>query len=306
MKCEYCGNDFVPHDKRQVFCCKRCKDNASKVRRGIKPVSERTITCPECGTVFNTVNSRRMYCSRQCRERKYYEHTGDEILKIRKEKAEGRRKIKALEKQWLNAMNTVERECVVCGTLFYCLKSSKKKTCSAECSRKNHVSSDKRIPKAQIVDRDITLNRLYKRDNGICWICGGLCDFNDHAVAKSGYIYPGENYPEIEHVIPVSRGGLHSWDNVRLAHRKCNAIKKDDIYPFTPLDKEFAYQEKRVGNQAKKTAQYNLDGSLIRIWNSTGEIQRELGLNSKTIQSACKRRKTRTGNAFGFHWEYVT
>lgn len=33
----------------------------------------------------------------------------------------------------------------------------------------------------------------------------------------------------LDHVIPLSRGGTHTWDNVRPAHRKCNERKGNDI-----------------------------------------------------------------------------
>ena len=40
----------------------------------------------------------------------------------------------------------------------------------------------------------------------------------------------GNNYPTIDHVIPLAKGGMHSWDNVRLAHHNCNSIKGDRLY----------------------------------------------------------------------------
>ncbi|MDT2396282.1 HNH endonuclease [Enterococcus avium] len=36
----------------------------------------------------------------------------------------------------------------------------------------------------------------------------------------------------MDHVIPISKGGTHSWDNVRLAHRHCNAIKRDALLKY--------------------------------------------------------------------------
>lgn len=33
--------------------------------------------------------------------------------------------------------------------------------------------------------------------------------------------------PSLDHVVPVSKGGGHAMDNVRCAHRICNAAKKD-------------------------------------------------------------------------------
>ena len=35
-------------------------------------------------------------------------------------------------------------------------------------------------------------------------------------------------YPSIDHVKLLARGGLHEWSNVKLAHRICNSIKKDN------------------------------------------------------------------------------
>lgn len=32
-------------------------------------------------------------------------------------------------------------------------------------------------------------------------------------------------YPTIDHIIPLSKGGLHSWNNIQLAHLSCNSSK---------------------------------------------------------------------------------
>lgn len=37
-------------------------------------------------------------------------------------------------------------------------------------------------------------------------------------------------YPSIDHIIPVSHGGTHTWDNVELAHRYCNGVKSDKVF----------------------------------------------------------------------------
>lgn len=318
--CAYCGCQFEAHDRRKMFCSRRCRDISYKLSKGIKVnanINPYTRICKVCGKEFETFREADVCCSHECtvinrnkRERKKSNRSGNtwqEYNNIRKEKAKQNKEKKEIEKAWYRAIHTVSRECIICGSLFYCLDTSKKKTCSKECSNKySNIKRDKRIPKEQIVDADINVNRLFKRDKGKCWICGGKCDFNDIAISAKGNEYPGDNYPEIEHVIPISRGGLHSWDNVRLAHHKCNAQKGANLYPYTPLAYEFAYKEKKQGTPAKKTAQYTLDGKLIKIWNSTGEIERKTGLKSKHIQGVCRRYKSNTGNAYGYHWEYVT
>lgn len=86
-----------------------------------------------------------------------------------------------------------------------------------------------------LVDTGITVMRLYKRDRGVCWICGKPCDQHDWT-EKNGTIICGNEYPSIDHVIPLSKGGKESWDNVKLAHRICNSIKSDQIYPRRVCD----------------------------------------------------------------------
>ena len=50
---------------------------------------------------------------------------------------------------------------------------------------------------------------IYKRDEGICKICG----------KKVGSKW------EVDHIIPLSRGGEHSYKNSQLAHPVCNRKK---------------------------------------------------------------------------------
>lgn len=306
-KCLYCGTTFVPGRKNQVFCSKKCKDNASKERRGIFPAIDKEKMCPECGDSFITRNSRKVFCSKQCADRNYdrkrYRIDIDTYLRSRREQAEQRAKNKEVEKAFYRSLHTVERECAYCGETFYCCDWEKTKTCSNDCRRKmKNRSRDKRIPAQAIVDTDINVKKLYKRDGGKCYLCGRDCSFDDWNTSASGYKYPGDLYPEIEHVIPISRGGLHSWDNVRLACHKCNHIKSDEIVLIKPMSKAQAYSEKRYGTQPKQTIQMSLDGDVIRIWDSTAQIKRELGLNDKRIQDVCRGQgKT----AFGYRWKYA-
>ena len=64
----------------------------------------------------------------------------------------------------------------------------------------------------------IALNRraIFARDGHRCQYCGA----------------PAEN---IDHVIPRSKGGPHSWDNVVAACRPCNARKQDRHLEYSGL-----------------------------------------------------------------------
>jgi 5-methylcytosine-specific restriction endonuclease McrA len=71
-------------------------------------------------------------------------------------------------------------------------------------------------------EEGITLKRVRAKYNDVCQICGLLVD--DTAI-ENGHIK--RLYPTIDHIIPLSKGGSHTWDNVRLAHMSCNAGKCD-------------------------------------------------------------------------------
>lgn len=118
--------------------------------------------------------------------------------------------------------------CPVCGTI-----TDKPKYCSELCRKRAsyYRQNTKRRAKVKsaLVDKDITLHELYIRDNGKCHICGGVCDWNDHTQNNNRFS-AGKNYPTIDHVIPLAKGGKHSWDNVKLAHFSCNSAKGDKLY----------------------------------------------------------------------------
>lgn len=57
---------------------------------------------------------------------------------------------------------------------------------------------------------------LFARDHGRCQYCGA----------------PAES---IDHVVPRSRGGLHAWENVVAACRRCNTVKSDRLLAETSL-----------------------------------------------------------------------
>lgn len=117
-------------------------------------------------------------------------------------------------------------ECRECGRIF--VTTGTESLCSEECRHKRrNRKKDSRIPREKIVDKDITLQKLYKRDGGRCHICGGLCDIN--ADTNS------DIYPSIDHIQAVSQGGEHSWQNIKLAHRGCNLNRYIQRQKHAPL-----------------------------------------------------------------------
>lgn len=318
LTCNFCGEKFIAKMSYAKYCSRRCRNAISEQKRSSYNVNINLLEkeCPICGKKFETYKSFKTTCSDKCRdklrrqcERKRNPLTWNEYTSIKKEQAKQNAEVRKIEKMWYKAVHTVERECKICGSLFYCLDKEIKCTCSSECSRKyarrkRNYRNDIRINKSNLIDKDISLEKLFIRDDGICYLCGKPCDWNDYEM-RNGTKICGKTYPSIDHVVPLARGGKHQWENVRLAHWMCNVNKGDTTPTYTKeMSKEHARKMAiaRCTNK-KKTAQYTLDGKFIKIWESTGQIERELGLNSKHIQNVC--RSARTGNAYGYHWEYI-
>ena len=63
----------------------------------------------------------------------------------------------------------------------------------------------------------INIYNIYKRDD---WKCG-ICGFRVDKKLK----YPHPLSPSLDHIVPLSKGGAHTKDNVQLAHLRCNLSK---------------------------------------------------------------------------------
>ena len=301
--CKYCGVKFQS-DRRKMYCSVSCSKKASNVRCGVTK-KQYTKVCPVCNEEFTTVYTRKIYCSDRClgraKERQKHISWEEHTSKLAAEK-KARLQAKAEQRK----QHEEERECVICGKPFTCLETDQRKTCSSECSSKYakamaKLRSDKRIPVEQIVDKDISLDRLILRDNNKCYICGCECNKNDIRLSKNNNPYPGKTYPTIEHVVPICRGGLHSWLNVRLACWECNSKKGTDIEDVDGLDYEFAYQYKRKP-RTRKIAQLTMDGKLIKVWNSSEEVKQANGWRGNHIGSVCN---GNAKSAYGYRWEHV-
>lgn len=61
---------------------------------------------------------------------------------------------------------------------------------------------------------------LFEKYNWVCCLCQEKIDRRRRM--------PDPLAATIEHVIPLCKGGTHTWDNVRPAHALCNFRKGDD------------------------------------------------------------------------------
>lgn len=164
-------------------------------------------------------------CAEEQRKRKEVERAEQKAIK-REEKRQARmiaEEEKAREreqKRW--------KECEECGKIFYDDSySTSRKYCSDSCSNKSQ--NRRKEAKRRGYRSKISLSKLYKRDNGRCYICGCSCNYEDHQVIGGAFVV-GPSYPTVEHVIPLCKGGTDSWDNVKLACHSCNSKKGRTSY----------------------------------------------------------------------------
>ena len=158
--------------------------------------------CVECSKWFKSPKLDAKYCSDRCRNR-----------------------------QHKNAKPMIQLEmtnCIVCNRLFI-KKRSGCRTCSQECRKKiNQIDRNKRykdLKKQGDFDYSVNLINVYESFRGICQYCHKSLSFESDVC--------GDDYPSIDHIIPISKGGTHTWDNVQLLCRRCNYMKSDKILEVT-------------------------------------------------------------------------
>lgn len=201
---EYAGN-YTGIDGYVDLRCKIC---GSVIRKSFVSVKHGTATCHICA------ENRSRAAKEAERQRRIREQ-------------EERKHIRLATRTYKQASFSV---CECCGGLFV-PSGHRHKYCSDYCRNKvdNAIHKDKRLKKlaGRVVDKGITLGKLYERDNGKCYLCGCVCNWNDYEERDNGAFIAGGSYPSIDHVVPISKGGMHSWENIRLACRKCNIEKRD-------------------------------------------------------------------------------
>lgn len=251
-ECELCGKPFKRiKDTNKRFCSETCRAKASRCENrnadesnaftalakynadweyvGDYTGSDGFMTIRHsCGYVARkscvTIRHRRVRCE-ACEEQ------------ARNEREKQREQQKAIEKEVAEffkptkkTKQTKMKECPVCGCFFF---SSKAKYCSDKCVKKTanrymEIRKRRRAKQAWTDEsKTITLEKLYERDGGTCWLCGKQCDYSAD---------PNSNeYPSIDHVFPIAKGGKDEWSNIRLAHRICNTLKGANIVEKDPV-----------------------------------------------------------------------
>lgn len=229
-ECIVCGKAFTTWLPQKKTCSDECKEVHKKNRdKGRVRNSKKT---PEeeherwIRRRYGSEESHQKWLAEQEALKRELEQRREQKRQARKEAYENQLEVWRIARETRKEANHRKDFCIVCGKEYETYNPAQK-TCSKECGKKlAHAHKHKRIPKSQLVDKDITLEALYRRDSGVCYLCGKKCDWNDKTDKSVG-----PAYPSIDHMIPIAKGGLHAWTNVKLAHFECNWKKSDALLP---------------------------------------------------------------------------
>lgn len=211
--CEYCGGGFKKKGSKAAgrFCSRPCAFAFQTERARARPARvkpERLVVCAKCGQGFVRKTARQRWCSQACRTVK-------------------------------SARPPRTLSCRQCRASFKVTGQGSPKTCSEQCrkldrrcavAKSRHAPwfrKAKRIQKAKRRARERQLPcesvdpiAVFERDGWRCQMCG-----TETPASLRGRI--ADDAPELDHVVPLARGGPHTYANVQCACRKCNGLKGD-------------------------------------------------------------------------------
>lgn len=258
--CGYCGKAMPPMRpsiaEKTKFCSRSCATkHRAKISGGPRLYA---LVCPYC----KTEHQRRAgwsdgaYCSRACfgAMRAHIARETQSLYAIAdnwkwKQPEAVRLEVCALRRiaNWKPGRSPTVRPCMDCGRK--CIGTGEIKRLCSDCKARHVKDSAKRSRKtpASRASKKLykTLRRMRVAGTAIAidpiavfirdkWRCH-LCGCKTPQKLRGTY---DPNAPELDHVIPLSKGGTHTWGNVKCACRKCNGAKSSK--PLGQLGLEIA------------------------------------------------------------------
>jgi 5-methylcytosine-specific restriction endonuclease McrA len=208
-RCVWCRYPYVSKRIDQRTCSKDCRIAHNRAEQNAKRyVAYKPRPCPVCANIFTPKRSDSFVCSPGCRRRFIYvpKHT------------------------------RYEKECILCGAPFVAKRVDHVR-CSDRCNqlasysanRSDRIASANAWQRVNIVQRRTNLARYKARRRG--WEAEGpgvlACewlDILDQYGWQCAYCFC-DGAMQMDHVIPLSRGGEHSSHNIVPACASCNGSK---------------------------------------------------------------------------------
>lgn len=236
--CITCATLFTPSNANWYakVCSRKCKSRNDVASRNTKA------PCRVCGKPNScSTASGKKFCSIKCKRsvkqasKKLYRRICP-ICGVKRWDNQDTKKSACDAHKWLaygidqHKADAIahEKECGWCGVLFCRLYGSKSQYCSNQCvdasKRKQKLdmgsgSSRARARRYGVEYEPVNVIKVFERDGWRCQICGR------RTPKKLRGRVDCKTAPELDHRVPLSRGGGHTYDNVQCACRDCNGKK---------------------------------------------------------------------------------
>ena len=214
--CKRCHSEFKPKRAgRNQYCSRKCYFEFKAARKALtdaKCVSFKVnrAKCRHCGAWFSG-RANQALCSDECRRahNRIYARAYDEA--------------KYHPRQF---------ECKECGCEVVAKYGTKRRLfCSEACSDKHFKRIMRKKEKARLRGvkvEEVDPIKVFNRDGWRCQICG-----KKTPKEKRGSV--DKLAPELDHIVPLSVGGDHSYMNTQCTCRQCNGRKSNKVYGQLPL-----------------------------------------------------------------------
>jgi 5-methylcytosine-specific restriction endonuclease McrA len=250
-ECPGCRGFFVPKVEGTTYCSADC---ARRVRRGSKPRQMWPLKCRECTASFESLNEKAMYCGNRCKTAAWVRANPQRHAELRDQERRAP-KVRLVSRVYAGHCRTCAgafvsrskrpycsegcrpnksvlpecKTCRVCANTFKPISTggSPGEFCSDECRtiKKRAIHRVHRL-RRKAKQRGVTVEsvdpfKVFDRDRWRCQLCGVKTP-----KAKRGTYE--HDAPELDHIIPLARGGEHSYRNTQCACRRCNGAKADE------------------------------------------------------------------------------
>lgn len=212
--CNGCGKQYENKRRRtdgegSSYCSRECAfENIEKWRTGVPIGYKRRPdnpgptcnvffkSCPACARSFATRWEKKETCSAECA------HAWN---------------LRRLRDEYEPAQQRVCR-CRTCGDEFKTCRAGK--FCSSKCADRaaDKGNHRKRARRFGVAYEPVNRLRVFARDGWRCQICGKKTPQKRLGTMST-------NAPELDHRVPLSKGGGHLYSNVQCACRQCNGDK---------------------------------------------------------------------------------